>query len=70
MKIDRLINKNMDFELPYLVFEGWRFSIKGLVSPEGVTYTPSSIQLLKWKSGFYDRGVRALDTEKERLYPR
>lgn len=54
----KILQENRPLVIPYMQFEGWILSIHGLQSPQGILYTPGSIQLLEWKSRFYDRGLR------------
>ena len=40
------------------ILEDWRLTNNGIETEDGFLLNPSSLRLLQWKSGFYDRGRR------------
>ncbi len=58
MDYTKLFHRKKPVPIPYMMFDGWTITPQGFVSPDGTVYTPGTIQLLEWKSAFYDRGKR------------
>ena len=40
------------------ILEDWDLTNKGIITEDGFLLNPSSLQLLQWKSAYYDRGRR------------
>ena len=62
---NKLIHNKKDFLYPYIICENWTITAQGIVIATETSsksleliLTPSSIDLLLWKSAFYDRGLK------------
>ena len=56
---NKKIHFKRDFPYPYLMCDEWIVTPEGIKTEEGIILNPPSLQLLLWKSAFYDRGLKS-----------
>jgi hypothetical protein len=63
---NKVIHNKKDFPYPYIMCKEWTITANGIIINgvdnklrQEIILTPSSFDLLLWKSAYYDRGLKS-----------